>query len=115
MEEVVLFGLCFFVVLVFYEIFIVKKAKKKKDKIPMEAKYLIGRYKIDLDKANYNQLLQVIAIVSSFDIALIVSIAMIFDSYLYQILVALIVVVPIILLSYHLVGLFYKKKGLIRK
>ncbi len=111
-EELVLFLLCFFLVLLVYEIFIVCKAKKKKDKRPMEVKYLITRYHLNMRKVDYPQLLQIVALVSSFDISLIVSIVLVLDSYLWQILAALILVLPVILVSYHFVGMFYKKKGM---
>lgn len=111
-EELVLFLLCFFLVLLVYEIFIVRKAKKKKDKRPMEVKYLITRYHLNMRKVDYPQLLQIVALVSSFDISFIVSVVLILDSYLWQILAALILVLPVILVSYHFVGMFYKKKGM---
>ena len=118
LEEVVLFFMCFIFVLIIYEIFIVSKAKKNEDKdikkYPIEVKYLIAKYKLDIKKVNYKQLLQIVALVSSFDISVIVSLVMIFDSYLFQLLGALIIVVPVILVSYHFVGLFYKKKGMIK-
>ena len=47
-----------------------EEAKKNKDvdKMPIEVKFLVSRYKLDMKKVNYNQLLQIIALVSSFDI-----------------------------------------------
>ena len=118
MQEVILFIISFVFILIIYEILIVAKAKKnekkKKDnKQPMEVKYLVAKYKFNLKKVDYHKLLHVCALVSSFDIALIVSLAMIFDSYLLQLIVAIVLVVPAILFSYHLVYLIYKKKGLI--
>ena len=91
MEELVLFGLTYVFILLIYEIFIVSKTKKRKAKgkavkEPMEVKYLMNVYKLDMDKVNYNQLLQIISLVSSLDISLVVS----------------------------LVYLFYKKKGMIK-
>lgn len=79
----------------------------------MEIKYLEMRYKIDLKKVDYKKLLLVISLVSSFDIALLVSIVMMIHHYILEILVALLLVIPLILLSYHLVGVYYVKKGLI--
>ncbi len=118
MEELILFGLCYILVFIIYQIFIVSKAKKnyeKKDKkYPVEVKYLVGKYKLDLEKVNYNQLLQIIALVSSFDISFIVSCVMIFDSYVIQLLAAVAIVIPVLLVSYYFVGLFYKKKGMIK-
>lgn len=82
--------------------------------MPMEVKYLISKYRLDLKKVNYNQLLQIVALVSSLDISIMVTVTLLADSFLYQIFVAVILVVPIILVSYHFVGVFYKKKGMIK-
>lgn len=118
LEELVLFLMCFVLVLIIYEIFVVKKAKKNADskdkKYPVEVKLLIDKYNLDMKKINYNQLLQIVAIVSSFDIALIVSAVMIFEGYLLQLIGSIVIVIPVVLVSYHLVGLFYKKKGMIK-
>ena len=118
MEELVLFGLCYVLVFVLYQIFIVSKAKKnyeKEDKkYPVEVKYLIGKYKLDMEKIKYNQLLQIVALVSSFDISLMVSAVSIFDNYVIQLVAAVAIVIPVLLVSYSLVGLFYKKKGMVK-
>ena len=114
MKEMILFVLCFFTSLFIYEIFIVKKAKKKRDKKPIEVTYLIKKYKIDLRKANYTQLLQIVSLTSSFDIALIVSLVCMTNNYWIELLVAIFSSIPIILISYHFVGNFYKKRGMIK-
>ncbi len=112
-DELMLFTLCFLVVLIVYEIFIVRRAKQKKSKKqPVEIRYLVYRYHLNLKKVHYPQLLQIISLVSSFDIAFIVSIASAFDFYLWQILSIMILVFPVIFVSYHFVGMFYRKKGM---
>ena len=118
MKEIILFLMSFLFIFIIYELLIVNKAKKnvrkKKDnKEPMEVKYLVSKYKFNLKKIDYNKLLHVVALVSSFDMAIIVSVAMLFDSYIVQLLIMLVLVVPVILISYHIVYLVYKKKGLI--
>ena len=118
MKEIILFLMSFIFIFIIYELFIVTKAKKnekkkKENKQPVEVKYLINKYKFDMKKINYHELLHTCALVSSFDMALIVSISMIFDSYLFQLIMVLILVVPVILISYHFVYLVYKKRGLI--
>ena len=118
MQEFILFILSFLFILVIYELFIVAKAKKnekkKKDsKQPIEVKFLITKYKFDLKKIDYHKLLHVCAVVSSFDMALIVTLAMLFENYLLQLLIVLVLVFPVILISYHFVYLVYKKRGLI--
>ena len=69
-QEIVLFIITFIFVFIIYQLFVVRKAKrKKKKKEPMEVTYLTSRYKLDIKKVNYNRLLLVISLVSSFDIA----------------------------------------------
>lgn len=118
MQQLILFLLSFLFILVIYEIFIVSKAKKNEkkkieNKQPVEVKYLMAKYKLNLKKINYHELLHVCALVSSLDMALIVSLAHLFENSFLQILLILVLVVPVILVSYHIVYLVYKKRGLI--
>ena len=115
MQEFILFLLSFIFVFLIYQIFIVRRAKanvrkKKNKKEPVEIIYLQRRYKLDMKKISYNQLLQIVAIVSSLDIALSVSIIMLFNNFFLEIIGGFFSVIILILVSYHLVYLFYKKK-----
>ena len=127
MEELGLFILSFIFVLLIYQIFIIRPAKKRKNnkskgrkkkedtsKELFEIKYLQARYKLDMKKINYNQLLQICAITSSFDISFIVYLIGIINNFILRILGGFIFTLGIIMLSYHLVYLFYKKKGMIK-
>ena len=118
MQEFVLFLITFLFVLLIYEIFIVRRTKKKKKKKeeyePVEVSYLVKKYKLDLKKVNYNRLLQVISFTSSLDIALIVSIILFIKNFILEILIGFICTLFIILVSYHIVYLIYKKKGMIK-
>lgn len=126
MEELGLFILSFIFVLLVYQIFIIIPAKKRKNnkskvrkkkedtsKELFEIKYLQARYKLDMKKINYNQLLQICAITSSFDISFIVYLIGIINNFILRVLGGFIFTLGIIMLSYHLVYLFYKKKGMI--
>ena len=121
MEELLLFFMCFITIFILYEMFIIKPAKKRqkskmkkdKDKEILEIKYLTARYKLDMDKINYNQLLQICALTSSFDIALMVSIIGFISNFILMIIGCFGISFIVIMLSYHLVYLFYKKKGMI--
>ena len=118
MEELILFLLSFVFIFIAYQFLVVSKAKrnskKKNKKEPVEVTYLVTKYKLDMTKVNYNQLLQIISLVSSFDIALIVSLVMIVNNFFLRLLIAFVATIVIILVSYHLVYLFYKKKGMIK-
>ena len=114
MEEFILFIMCFSVIYIIYQIFVVRKAKKNKKKKPTEVNYLIYKYHIDIDKLNYKRLLKCISFVSSFDISILVTISFIFNSFIYKILVIFLLMIPLILCSYHIIGIYYTRKGLIK-
>ncbi len=131
MKEIILFIACFILVFICYQVFFVlpmkkyrkskkngkKNGKKKKNiekKELAEIRYLVTKYKLDLNKVNYNKLLLMVSLVSSFDITLIVTIITLFDSYLVSFLLAAVLVLPIVMISYWLVYKFYEKKGMIK-
>lgn len=120
MQEILLFIMSYVLVFVLYQIFVVSKAKKKmaskkKDKwYPIEVNYLVKKYNLDLEKVNYNQLLQLIAITSSFDIALSVNFMLLLKNFLIEVIGGFIFIIVIILVSYHSIYLFYKRKGMIK-
>lgn len=115
MVYIQLFMMIFIVVLLIYELFLFrgyrsKKGKKVTEKIPMEVKILESFFKLDIHKLDYERLLHIVAIVSSIDIAIIVTIAGLFENGLIQILIALLLVIPIIFLSYYLIACYYRRK-----
>lgn len=120
MEELILFILCFIFVFIIYQVFIIipvkrnnnKKIKKKlkKEKEIYEIKYLQARYKIDLNKVNYNKLLNVCCFTSSFDIALIVSFMELIDNFFLKLIATIVFSVVTILVSYHFVYLYLRRK-----
>lgn len=127
MKEIILFIACFILVFICYQVFFIlpmkkyrknkkndKKKKIKEKKELAEIRFLVTKYKLDLDKVNYNKLLLVVSLVSSFDITLIVTIITLFDSYLVSFLLACVLVLPIVMISYWLVYKFYEKKGMIK-
>ena len=115
MEEIILFIVGFIFLFILYQLFIIPRAKKNKRKDPMEILYLKKVYKnLDFKEIPRNQLLQIIALVSSFDFSLIVSIIVNINDFYLEILIGFISTIVIILISYHLVYLFYKKKGMVK-
>jgi len=120
MEEFVLFLLTFLFIFLLYQILFVvpyKKSMNKKEKVKrelLEITYLKSRYSLDFDKLSYNQLLQLCAITSSLDMAIAVTVVSFIDSFLWEIIVGFVVIVLLIFISYHLIYLFYKKKGMVK-
>ena len=119
MEELILFIMSYVLIFIFYQIFIIvpakKKEKKKKNKKELlEVKYLEVVHKVDLKKVKYEQLIQICALVSSFDISLAVTFVCMVDGLLLELLVGFFSIIILIVASYYLVYLFYKKKGMIK-
>ena len=118
LNEFFIFLLSFVFVFIMYRIFIVPSAKKKyknnnKGREPIEVTYLKNHYHVNIEKISYRKLLMIISIVSSFDISLIVSIIMLFNNFILEIVIGFISTLIIIYISYYIVYLFFKRKGLI--
>ena len=122
MQELIFFLMSFVLVFIIYQIFIIipvkrSRTSKKKNvvkKDPLEIKYLSAMYGLNLKKVNYNQLLQICAIVSSLDISICVSLIGLVNGLLTELFVGFISIVALIYVSYYFVYLFYKKKGMIK-
>lgn len=124
MEELILFFLTFLLLFMIYQIFLIgplkeenlekRKNKKKSDKELLEIKYLKSKYDLDFNKIKRNQLLQICAITSSLDMAIAVTVVAFIKSFLWEIVVGFVVVVSLIYISYYLIYLFYKKKGMVK-
>ena len=122
MEEVILFLLTFIVVYLFYQIFLIipvkrglkEKKKRKERKELLEIRYLKAKYRLDFTKISYPQILQICALVSSFDISVAVSVVAHVESFLWEIVVGFVIVSILIFVSYHLVYLFYERKGMVK-
>ena len=127
MEEFILFVLTFLFIFISYQFIFINPAKKeldkknkkgkKKDKEKkelLEIRYLKSKYDLDFDKIPYLQLLQLCAITSSLDMAIAVTVVSFIHNFLWEIIVGFVVICILIYVSYYLIYLFYKKKGMVR-
>ena len=120
MEELILFVLTFLLLFVTYQLFFIMplkkdKGKKKKQKNELlEIRYLKSRYDLDFDQISYPQLLQLCCITSCLDMSIAVTIVSFVDSFLWEIAIGFVVIILLIFMSYHLIYLFYKKKGMVK-
>ena len=125
MEQVFYFIICYILTFLLYLIFVIlprfrylKKKKnnkvKKERKEPVEVRYLVTRYRLNLDKVDYKKLLMIISLVSSLDISIAVSVSLLVYAYFLQLAVAFLLLVPLIFISYHFIYKYYLKKGMIK-
>ena len=89
-----------------------KTTKETKRKMPVEVELFVTKYKIDLDKVNYRYFLQLMGLVVAFDLGIIVTIISYIDELWIQLLVGFVLIIVLVLLSFKLLGNYFKKKGL---
>ncbi len=96
--------------------YIQKKNKSEEPKIPVEVELLIRKYNIDLKKLNYRGLLKVVGLVCALDVAIIVTLIIYLPikSLMIKLLIGGLLTFPVILISYSLLGKYFKQKGLIK-
>ncbi|MBQ7136982.1 MAG: hypothetical protein IJO43_03310 [Bacilli bacterium] len=97
------------------------KSKREKEvdqaRYPTEVELFIYKYRVDLKKINFRGFLKLLGFVCSLDIAIIVTILSMLKTDNTWILlgVGVLLVVPVILISYSLLGRYFTKKGLTKK
>ena len=125
-------GTIIFVYLLYYLINIrkfnkagmIKKIKEKNNEdinkatysaLPAEVKYFIIKYKIDLNKINKKGLLKLVAFILGLNIALVtIIVALLVEDSMLQLLIGSACLIPLFLFSMHLLGKYFKKKGLVK-
>ena len=109
MEYIGWFIFGFILIFIIYYFVFIRRAQRK-EKIPVEAQYLINLYKLDIKKFSYRKFIMVVGIVTSIDISLVASIVAVVDGTVWQILFGFVAVVPVIVVSFMLLGKYYQNK-----
>lgn len=72
--------------------------------------YLVGVYKLDIKRINIKQMAQAIAMVNSFIVATTVFVIGFINSLIIKLILGFIVLIPLQLFMYHIVGKTFQKK-----
>lgn len=113
MLSILSFLLTLIIIELYYKIFVLKKNMKyNPNKVPTEVTLLIKKYKIDMKKINYYYLMKSIGRINALGMGLIVFVITFFDRLNIQLLVALFLCIPVILISYGMFGRYLVKQGL---
>lgn len=99
-----------FIYLLYAVTVIHNKNKIKEFEKSGQAAFIIKKYKLTISKINMKNFARLIAFTNSFMIALVFFITDFIENYILKLLVGFIILLPTILLCYHLIGIFYKKK-----
>lgn len=111
MKYILLFVFAFTLIYLFY-LFTVILQKKRYDKFKEsnQVMFFVKRYKLDRDKINIKKFINVISLVNSFIIAISFTVSSISSNFIIELLIGLLVIVPLMLLSYHVIGISLKKE-----
>lgn len=107
------FIICYIIVFVlYYLLFVRKKTRYNKKKVPVEYQYIISLYKIDRKDINYKKFLYQSAFINSFIISFTyIIITTLINKLIWQILAGVVIIVLLIIICYGLLARYYKKRG----
>ena len=118
MKYLIEFIIFFIIIFLYYYFLATKRFKAKygeKTKINLpEAKLLILCGHLDMKKVNYKILMKQITFIFSTILSLTVLSLELFDSIFLKVLLGLAVLIILTIISYKLLLLYYKKKGMIK-
>ena len=111
------FVVIFVLIFVYQMFFVVRKATNNGfKKIPIEINYILYKFHLDLKKINLFDLLKKNALIEAFDIAFVYAFVSYFIDNIYlRLLFSLLLLIPVIIISYNILGNIYVKKGLVKE
>ena len=111
-----LYNLLFFLILSIIAFLVLtffnkRKLKNNKKKI-VESNYIINKFKLDPKKVNYVKLLRILNITNAFILAFVCTVISVLPlKFLWQMLIAFVLLFVMIYLCYELIGRYTIKKG----
>lgn len=105
------FVISFVVVYLFYLFTVISQTKKyEKFKKSNQVMYFVKKYKIDVNKLNMKKFTNILAVTNSLIISIAFTATYLVDSFMLQLLIGLIVLIPLIFIFYCLIGNYLKRK-----
>lgn len=111
MDKLLLFVISFLFVYLVYLITVISKIDKN-DKFIKSKQVLFFKnvYKIDINKINLNKFAHILSLSNAFIIAITITVIEVFDSLILKMLVGFVILFPLTLLIYTIIGKIYKSK-----
>ncbi len=111
-EAIIQFILVFLVVWISYYVLVLRTIKKKVEtKEYMELTYLKNLYHLDMRKVKKEKVMWIAVTINSFIIALTSTIVFLFQGFLIQMILAMLLLFAMIIFSYHILGTVLRKKA----
>ena len=101
------------VFILYWLLFVRKKTKYNKNRVPVEFYYLVSLYGLDQKKINYKKFIYISALINTFIIvSTYIIISKLLNNWILQLLIGIVIIVLLIIICYGILGRIYQKKGM---
>lgn len=101
------------VFILYWLLFVRKKTKYNKNRVPVEYYYLISLYRLDQKKINYKKFIYISALINTFIIVFTyMIISRLLNKWILQLLIGIVIIILLIIICYGILGRIYQKKGM---
>lgn len=113
LEYIISYALVF---LLYYLIFIRKKTKYNKNKVPVEYYYLVSLYGLGQKDIDYKKFMYISGLVNTFIIVTTyIVVSKLLNKWFIQLLCGIVIIILLIIICYGILGRYYQKKQNIEK
>ncbi|OLA33924.1 MAG: hypothetical protein BHW38_05910 [Firmicutes bacterium CAG:321_26_22] len=113
LEYIISYALVF---LLYYLIFIRKKTKYNKNKVPVEYYYLVSLYGLRQKDIDYKKFMYISGLVNTFIIVTTyIVVSKLLNKWFIQLLCGIVIIILLIIICYGILGRYYQKKQNIEK
>ena len=111
MKYILIFISSFLIIYLIYYLLVVRREKGLEAfKNGKQVLFFKTVYKLDLKKLDCKKFAKSLSLVNAFIVALTVTIIELIDGYILKLLVGFVILIPLILICYYILGKSYKKK-----
>ena len=111
MKYILIFVVSFLIIYFLYYLIVVRRKKGLEAfKTGKQVMFFKNAYKLDLKKLDYKKFANSLSLVNAFIIASTVTIIEFIDGLILQLLVGFVILIPMTLICYYILGKTYKKK-----
>lgn len=113
LEYIISYALVF---ILYYLIFIRKKTKYNKNKVPVEYYYLVSLYGLRQKDIDYKKFMYISGLVNTFIIVTTyIVVSKLLNKWFIQLLCGIVIIILLIIICYGILGRYYQKKQNIEK
>ncbi len=109
-RETILLFIIFFVIIyiIYYFLYVRKQIKYDKKKLPSDLRILEVYYKVNVKKIGYKRVLKILNFVNSLMLTTIMMMIINLDRFIYKFLLALVLMIPFIWVTYYFLAKYLK-------